>query len=155
MWPQNLTSTASYTESLCSPYEKGQVYQIHTPKYQLFQELQDILGWNCGLTNRSFLGWKAWGMRAAIPLLIGWLFMHLGARDCRTCIMRVRENIHSLRLFQSSIFIPCRFKQSFPMITVCVMFSATIWTYVECTTSQPEPQVHFSCDYYRLSGRCM
>ena len=35
LWPQNPTSTASCTEYLCSPYGKGQVYQICTPKYQL------------------------------------------------------------------------------------------------------------------------
>ena len=40
MWPENPTSTTSCTEYLCSPYGKGQVFQIYTPKYQLPQKLQ-------------------------------------------------------------------------------------------------------------------
>ena len=62
-----------YKVPLFSLREGSSLQNVYTPKYQLSQKLQGN-GLELWFDKPLVFGWKAWGMQAAIPILIGWLF---------------------------------------------------------------------------------
>ena len=106
MWHQHPTLMASYTEYLCSPYGKGQVYWIPTAKYQLSQKLQGT-----GLelwVDKLLVSWLENVRNADSHPTSDWQAgcMFLGAGDCRACV-RVHENVFSASLLWFPFRVGC------------------------------------------------